>query len=293
VNAAKYERCAKAFGVLRQKLEEARPDVLVICGDDQREQFDFSNFPAFALYVGSEFEGYKTTSYPVREGRQVRAEKKPHTPEHWVRVKGHAKLGEDLLVGLMRRGFDPAFCLELPKKEEGMGHAFMRPTYSLTPRYDIPIIPVMVNCYFAPQPTAVRCYQLGRALRAIIEESPLNLNVVVLGSGGLWHTPGARDAYLDETFDQEMLNGVRSGNIKRMAEYFDQTKPPASLAGDGERRAGDTGLGLPGGMGSGTGETRNWIIAAGAADGVPGTVVDYVPVYASPCGMGFAYWERV
>ena len=23
----------------------------------------------------------------------------------------------------------------------------------------------------------------------------------------------------------------------------------------------------------------------------PGVVVDYVPVFASPCGMGFAYWE--
>ena len=34
-----------------------------------------------------------------------------------------------------------------------------------------------------------------------------------------------------------------------------------------------------------------YVVAAGVADGVKGTVVDYVPVYASPCGMGFAYWE--
>jgi hypothetical protein len=51
------------------------------------------------------------------------------------------------------------------------------------------------------------------------------------------------------------------------------------------------GTNVPGGIGSGTGETRNWIIAAAVADGQPGTVVDYVPVHASPCGMGFAYWE--
>ena len=45
------------------------------------------------------------------------------------------------------------------------------------------------------------------------------------------------------------------------------------------------------GIGSGTGETRNWVVAAGAADGKPGVVLDYVPVFSSPCGMGFAYWD--
>ena len=53
----------------------------------------------------------------------------------------------------------------------------------------------------------------------------------------------------------------------------------------------DGGTGMYTGIGSGTGETRNWVAAAGAAAGKPGVVVDYVPVYASPCGMGFAYWE--
>ena len=57
-----------------------------------------------------------------------------------------------------------------------------------------------------------------------------------------------------------------------------------------------TSLSLPtaddvgGGVGGGTGETRNWIMAQAIADR-PGVVVDYVPVFASPCGMGFAYWE--
>ena len=50
--------------------------------------------------------------------------------------------------------------------------------------------------------------------------------------------------------------------------------------------------GMSGGLGSGSGETRNWIAAAAVAEGTKGTVVDYVPVYASPCGMGFAYWDQ-
>jgi hypothetical protein len=46
------------------------------------------------------------------------------------------------------------------------------------------------------------------------------------------------------------------------------------------------------GLGSGTGEIRNWLIAAAVAGESPATIVDYVPVYASPCGMGFAYWDN-
>jgi hypothetical protein len=43
-------------------------------------------------------------------------------------------------------------------------------------------------------------------------------------------------------------------------------------------------------VGSGAGETRNWLIAAAVMEGKPADYADYVPVYASPCGMGFAYW---
>ncbi len=96
--------------------------------------------------------------------------------------------------------------------------------------------------------------------------------LAALGSGGLWHTPGAKDAYLNEEFDQGSLDAVKLGDARKFAEHFDTGRPP-------------------GGTVSGTGETRNWIAAAGVAVGIPGKVVDYIPVYASPCGMGFAYWE--
>ena len=48
-----------------------------------------------------------------------------------------------------------------------------------------------------------------------------------------------------------------------------------------------------GGPQGGTRETCNWIAAAAVADGKPATVIDYVPVYASPIGCGFAYWQNL
>ena len=77
-------------------------------------------------------------------------------------------------------------------------------------------------------------------------------------------------------------------------EYFDSFEwpPPQASAETAKKLLGVTGM-KEGGVGSGVGETRNWIAAASVAEGSRGTVVDYVPVYASPCGMGFAFWELV
>ncbi len=76
-----------------------------------------------------------------------------------------------------------------------------------------------------------------------------------------------------------------------MAEYFDSREwpYPSATPEAAEKLLGGTGMSA--GLGSGVGETRNWLIASAVADGVSGSVVDYVPVYASPCGMAFAHWD--
>lgn len=293
-NIAKFQRCMKGFQVLKEKIERAKPDVLLIFGDDQSEMFHFDNFPAFGIYVGDEFEGHKTTGRPVLQRRDAvggGAWGRREDPENWATVKGHAPLARQLMEGLMEREFDLAFSLELPDRERGMGHAFMRPEYYITPSYDIPVVPFFVNCYYAPQPRAARCFELGKAVRTVIEESPLDLKVAVLGSGGLWHTPGGKNAYLDEEFDNAILDAMQAGDGQEAAQYFDSQARPGQVGDGADARGMSGGTGLRGGVGSGTGEIRNWMAAAGVADGLRARVIDYVPVYASPCGMGFAYWE--
>jgi Catalytic LigB subunit of aromatic ring-opening dioxygenase len=271
-NRAKAARVAAAFATLRARLVAAAPDVLVIFGDDQLECFDFRNYPAFAIYAGDKFEG------ALAGGGSAG-------------VPGHPQLAGALLTGLMRRGFDPAFSLDMPKPDRGIGHAFLRPAESLTD-FTTPIVPVFLNCYYAPQPTALRCYQLGVAVREIVAEYPANLRVAVVGSGGLWHTPRAKDAYLDEPFDRAILGAMAAGDARGMAHAFDTYTVPA---GDASQEIGAPGpgkTGLPDTVGprGGTRETCNWIAAAAVAEGRPATLVDYVPIYASPIGAAFAYW---
>lgn len=286
-NKAKFDRCMKAFATLKEKIDSVRPDVLLIVSNDQLEQFDFRNYPALAVYLGEEMEGPATTS-----GYLQRIMGKDFAPvKSWARVKGHPALGKELLMGLMRKGFDPSFMVDTPNKERGMAHGFLRPAYYLTPQYDIPILPLFLNCYYAPQPSGKRCYDLGRAIREIIEEWAVDLNVVVLGSGGLWHTPEIPDACLDEDFDRTFLAHLSGGDARKLAEYFDSVPWPYPSAPAAVASKLINGIGISTGVGSGTGESRNWIVAASVVDGIMAKVLDYVPIYASPTGAGFAYWD--
>ena len=287
-NQAKHARCMRAFEVLRAQLLETRPDALIIFGDDQLEQFGFSNLPAFCVFAGESISGYRISQFfglPVGAERRAR----PKTPEHWVTLRGHPVLARRLVTGLVARRFDMAF--SLTGNGEGIGHAFTRPLESLVSDTTIPVIPIYINCYYGPQPLGQRCYELGRAVREIVDAWPVDARIAVIGSGGLWHTPMEPDAYIDQAFDRSILDALARGDPRAMAAIFDSRQPavdPADAA-QVERASGGTGMIL--GYGSGVGEIRNWIAAAAVADGTPGTVVDYVDVNASPAGIGFAYWN--
>jgi len=122
--------------------------------------------------------------------------------------------------------------------------------------------------------TAARCYEFGKALRKAIEEAPQDLRVAVVGSGGLWHTPGAKAAYLDEDFDREMLKYLEAGDIKGMAAHFDSYHIPEGDTSQyiGVRARQATGMPGFGGPQGGTRETCNWIIAAAVADGTKNVI---------------------
>ncbi len=299
-NLAKKERIEAGFATLRNKLAELRPDVLVIAGDDQLECFDFNNFPSFSVYVGEEFEGHTSNrdgtfgrpqQAPGTGGAATATAVRPAEPA-MARMKGHPGLGVGILTGMMKRGFDPAFSMDMPKPEKGVGHAILRPAESLTDMHT-PIVPLLLNCYYAPQPTAERCYEFGKALKGAIEDYDEDLRVVVIGSGGLWHTPGAKEAYLDEDFDRTALKFLEAGDIKGMAEHFDTYQIPDGDKSQyiGERARQATGMPGFGGPQGGTREICNWITAAAVADGHKSVIVDYIPVYASPVGVSFSYCE--
>ena len=138
-NVANRARCDAAFDKVRDVFQANKPDVLVVFGDDQKEQFSFSNTPSFGVYVGEDFEGYREIAYGggVPGGGRALKEK---VDANWVKVHTRPDLAQNLLAGLVGRNFDPAFLMSLPNQEHGMGHAFMRPVTRITNgQFDIQI----------------------------------------------------------------------------------------------------------------------------------------------------------
>jgi 3-O-methylgallate 3,4-dioxygenase len=276
----KANRSKAGIAALNAKLLEMNPDVIVIFGDDQKELYGFNNFPTLSVYTGESFTGPEIET----RGR----------PELFHTVPGHPGLAIRILRSFLAEGFDPAFSQTDPNPEKGMCHAVMNPLQAFH-NHSIPTVPVLVNAYYPPQITAMRCYQIGRVIRKAIDEYPEEIRVVVIGSGGLWHTPGRPEAFLDEEFDRKCLSYLELGDIREMAEYFDAYRvadddPSQQMTPDVQ---GMTGMPPTGGPQFGTRETCNWIGAAAVADGRPNVVVDYIPMYASPIGTAFAYCDSI
>ena len=285
VNTEKANRTHEGFRVLRDRIAELHPDVLVVFSDDQLECFDFNNYPAFAVYVGDSF---------AKSPREPRTREIGRHAAPGYRFPGHPELAVHLLGGVMQRGFDPAFCMDMPKPDRGLAGGVIRSVEELTD-FSLPSVPIMMNLYFAPQVSGLRSYQFGKAVREALDDAPSDLRVAVAASGGLWHTPGMPGAWLNEEFDRAILARLEAGDARGMAEYFDSYVIPEDDTSQDAAYRGrvSTGMPSPGGPAFGTRETCAWIAAAAVSDGCPTTIVDYIEVYASPVGNAFAYCDDV
>jgi 3-O-methylgallate 3,4-dioxygenase len=248
----KWRRCMEAIDRLRKKLDDFHPDVMIVVGDDQHENLLDDNLPPFTIYMGETVEASTSLKY-LKESKSVNR----------TRYQVDSGLAEALLTGLMDEGFDPAYSRQT-RYEGGLGHAFARALKFLMPAPSCPIVPVMVNTYYPPAPSAKRCVQFGRALASILRRHAGQERSVVVGSGGLSHTK------IDEQLDRKFLRALEQNNIEAMTEM------PASVLMEG------------------TSEIRNWIVTAAAADR-GGKLLEYLPLYRTRtgvgCAMGFAYWD--
>jgi hypothetical protein len=252
VKWSKWHGCMAAIGKLREKITAMGADVLIVVGDDQHENLIDDNMPPFTIYVGEEVDASVSLHYL----------KQPKS-ENRTRYRVDAELAEALVDGLMNQGFDPAYS-KRTRYDGGLGHAFARVLKFLAPNARCRIIPVMVNTYYPPAPSAMRCVSFGRALASVARRFPGSQRVVIVGSGGLSHTK------IDERLDRSFIQSLERNDVAAMGAL------PASALVEG------------------TSEIRNWIVAAAAADG-NGTMIDYVPLYRTAtgigCAMGFAYWD--
>jgi protocatechuate 4,5-dioxygenase beta chain len=222
------------FGGAHKWLAGVRPDVVVVIYNDHGLNFFLDKLPTFAVGAANEYR---------------------HADEGWGLpvsrpYPGDAALSWHLIESLVADEFDVTMCQEML-----VDHAFTIPLALLWPEPDarpVRTVPIAINTVQHPLPSPARCFKFGRAIGHAIESYPADLDVLVLGTGGLSH----------------QLDGKRAGFINKEFDLMWMDK----LVGDPEALARYSSLQIVEEAGSQGVELLNWIAMRGALTGDVGKV---------------------
>ena len=232
------------FDRMRLAIEAAKPDALIVVGAEHFANFFMNNMPAICIGMGEEYEG------PIEdeEWLGIQRTKVPACPDLSKRI-----------IERVMRDVDLAYA-----QEWKFDHGIMVPLHFLTPRYDMPIIPVNINCQGPPLIPLHRCYEFGRALRQACDEMPER--IALIGTGGISHWPATPDSgKINEEWDRQFLDHFVNNRRDALLSYTDE---------ETYRDAGQGGF-----------EIRTFITVAGATEGAKGDLWFYapIPIFAVGC----------
>jgi Catalytic LigB subunit of aromatic ring-opening dioxygenase len=184
-----------AYAELRNRLEAAQPDVLVVVSPEHWANFFLDNMPSFCIGIADEFSGPTDEKFVNIQRRNVH---------------GHARLARALAEGI-------AEDVDLSTSQEmAFDHGVMLPLHLL--RTELPVIPIIVNCLAGMPAPLHRCYTLGGAIRRIVDSWPER--VALLGTGGLSHWPAMPESgQIGIDFDRRFLDAFLSGKIESFLRY--------------------------------------------------------------------------
>jgi len=240
-----------AFRSMGEDLVSARPDALVIVAAEHFANFFMNNMPAFAVGMADAYDG------PIEDPAWLGIAR--------TSIPGNTGLSRRLIEEMMQT-VDLAYA-----EEWKFDHGIMVPLHFLTPRYDLPVIPVNINCQGPPLTPLHRAWALGEALRRAADTVPERIAIV--GTGGISHWPATPDSgKINEAWDREFLDRFVANDKEALLSYTDAIT---------YRDAGQGGF-----------EIRTFIALAAAARG-RGTVQFYQPIPIFSVGCTVATLEVV
>src|SRR5215468_1966943 len=266
------QHVVESFKVLHDRLHAWNPDVLMIIGDDQQENFLPDNLPPFCIYTGAEVAGYPFQ----RPAARVNLWGAP--PETKYTFRCPAPFARDLRNALIRDGFDLASSSALKGWKWGLAHAHVNPLMFLDPEERFPLLPFFVNCYgeeagpdYPPRPTPRRCYEVGSAMRRFLDTRPERVAVVASSS---WSHSFLAHKFqccaIDLDTDRRYLELLRRGAGSQLAALT-----PEEIQASGDH------------------ELLNWIIALGIIGDTPAEIVDVRESHTQLAFRVAAIWEEV
>ncbi|HEU4366993.1 MAG TPA: hypothetical protein VFV05_02060 [Methylomirabilota bacterium] len=195
----KVEACMTEIRAMGERLLARRPDALVVIADDHLNAFSFNAVPALCVRIGRHVDRM------VQEEAEAFDRALEGLPERYA---VHEDLANRILEDGMTAGFDLALSWEAP-----VDHAFLSPVMTLHGMQPvIPLVPIWVNCFVAPQPTPARCFAFGRHLARVVAGGPWDVGIIA--TGGLSHFPELslpRVGESDTIFDRKLLHWLEKG----------------------------------------------------------------------------------
>jgi 2,3-dihydroxyphenylpropionate 1,2-dioxygenase len=188
------------------RMAERGVDALVVVADDHLNAFSFNAVPALCVRIG------RTVQRMVQDHAEAFDQVLEHMPERYA-------LHEELANGILEQGIAADFDLAL-SWEAPVDHAFLSPVNTLCGARPIPpLVPIWVNCFVAPQPSARRCFAFGRHIARVVAASPWRVGIVA--TGGLSHFPELslpRVGETDTVFDRKLIHWMERGEHEPLLE---------------------------------------------------------------------------
>jgi hypothetical protein len=215
---------------IRSELDAFAPDLVVIVGDDQYENFQGDCVPAFQVCAYDDF-----VVQPFADGRANSWDEPPSTV---FRFSGNKAGGKQLATELIDAGFDVAYGYR--PLHDALPHAFLNTLLFLDwdrVGWSYPILPVAINSYGRllvplrgmgvnrlaevpagdqldpPSPQPWRCFDLGVALARSLTASPWRVALVATASWShAWLSRATSYFYPSVDADRAHLAALEAGD---------------------------------------------------------------------------------
>jgi len=186
---------------LRDRLEDARPDAIMVVAAEHFANFFMNNMPAYCIGMAEDYEG------PIEDPEWLRIPRRT--------VPGNADLSRRIVGKVMER-VDVAYA-----EEWKFDHGIMVPLSFLTPGFDLPVIPANINCQGPPLTPLTRAYEFGRAVRAACDAVPER--IALIGTGGISHWPATPNSgKINVDWDREFLRRWTRNDRAALTSYTDE-----------------------------------------------------------------------
>jgi 2,3-dihydroxyphenylpropionate 1,2-dioxygenase len=212
----------------RQEIEASGAEALIVVAAEHFANFFMNNMPAYCIGIGDRYEG------PIEDPDWLKIAK--------TFVPGAGDLAARITREVMHT-VDVAYA-----EEWKFDHGIMVPLNFLTPLYDLPIIPVNINCQGPPLTPLPRAWAFGEALRRACDSVPEK--VAIVGTGGISHWPATPDSgKINEAWDRDFLDRLMRNDRAALMDYDDEKTYQEAGQGGFEIRTFITIAAAAGGLG--------------------------------------------